>query len=117
MIKILAIIIIVLVLVIVMLVRTIAHKDKKYIKLLDAYTSDMVYSTTLTRFMIYLSTHTQHDVMLQDMINAVKSCLNSELYTVTELETGDDISCEKFAEAILNESLNDNIEGVLYDIS
>ena len=56
---------------------------KRYNELLKESIQDKLFLTTLSEFVIHTKEHTDKEIVTNDMINAVKICVNKGLYDVT----------------------------------
>ena len=59
---------------------------KRYNELLKEAIQDKLFLATLSEFVIHTKAHTDKEIVTNDMINAVKTCVNKELYEVTPVD-------------------------------
>ena len=59
---------------------------KRYNELLKESIQDKLFLETLSEFVIHTKTHTDKEIVTNDMVNAVKTCVNKELYEVTPVD-------------------------------
>ena len=59
---------------------------KKYNELLKEAIQDKLFLATLSEFVIHTKAHTDKEIVTNDMINAVKTCVNKELYDVKAVD-------------------------------
>ena len=59
---------------------------KRYNELLKKSIQDKLFLATLSEFVIYTKAHTDKEIVTNDMINAVKICVNKGLYDVTPVD-------------------------------
>ena len=59
---------------------------KRYNELLKEAIQDKLFLATLSEFVIYTKAHTDKEIVTNDMINAVKTCVNKELYDVKAVD-------------------------------
>ena len=87
---------------IIILSVVIVHKNKMYDDLFFDTTHDRAFLVTLSEFVIHTKTHSDAEVITNDMINAVKTCINKGYYDVTPIDDNciQDISYYSFAEQI-----------------
>lgn len=64
----------------------IVHKNKKYDALFFDATHDRAFLVTLSEFVIHTKAHSDTEVVTNDMINAIKTCVNKRLYNVTLID-------------------------------
>lgn len=96
------VIFLVLCIIIIILTLTITYKNKKYNELNDKLLYDGAFLITLSEFVTYTKLHSNKEIITNDMINAVKTCVNKGLYDVTfidDKQMSDDIY-RSFAEKI-----------------
>ena len=56
---------------------------KRYNELLKESIQDKLFLATLSEFVIHTKAHTDKEIVTNDMVNAVKICVNKGLYDVT----------------------------------
>ena len=59
---------------------------KRYNELLKESIQDKLFLATLSEFVIHTKAHTDKEIVTNDMINAVKTCVNKGLYDVTPVD-------------------------------
>ena len=59
---------------------------KRYNELLKESIQDKLFLATLSEFVIHTKAHTDKEIVTNDMINAVKICVNKGLYDVTPVD-------------------------------
>ena len=59
---------------------------KKYDNLYQELIQDKMFLITLSEFVIHIKEHTNKEIVTNDMINAVKTCVNKELYDVKAVD-------------------------------
>ena len=59
---------------------------KRYNELLKESIQDKLFLTTLSEFVIHTKAHSDKEIITNDMINAVKTCVNKELYDVKAVD-------------------------------
>ena len=59
---------------------------KRYNELLKEAIQDKLFLATLSEFVIHTKAHSDKEIVINDMINAVKTCVNKELYDVKAVD-------------------------------
>ena len=59
---------------------------KRYNELLKEAIQDKLFLATLSEFVIHTKAHTDKEIVTNDMVNAVKTCVNKGLYDVTPVD-------------------------------
>lgn len=59
---------------------------KRYNELLKEAIQDKLFLATLSEFVIHTKAHTDKEIVTNDMVNAVKTCVNKGLYEVTTVD-------------------------------
>ena len=59
---------------------------KRYNELLKESIQDKLFLATLSEFVIHTKAHTDKEIVTNDMVNAVKICVNKGLYDVTPVD-------------------------------
>ena len=59
---------------------------KRYNELLKESIQDKLFLATLSEFVIHTKAHSDKEIVTNDMVNAVKTCVNKELYEVTPVD-------------------------------
>lgn len=77
---------IILVMCIIILLIINLHKSKLYKNLLNEIAQDRILLATLSEFVIHIKEHTGKEIVTNDMVNAVKTCVNKGLYEVTPVD-------------------------------
>ena len=62
---------------------------KRYNELLKEAIQDKLFLATLSEFVIHTKSHSDKEIVTNDMINAVKTCVNKELYDVKAIDDDD----------------------------
>ena len=73
---------------------------KRYNELLKESIQDKLFLATLSEFVIHTKAHTDKEIVTNDMINAVKTCVNKEIYDIKAVDDSytDDNAYYSFAE-------------------
>ena len=77
---------------------------KKYRELRNESMQDKVFLATLSEFVIHTKIHSDKEIVANDMINAVKLCINKGLYDVAPVDNDytQDEAYRSFAEQMFN---------------
>ena len=59
---------------------------KRYNELLKEAIQNKLFLATLSEFVIHTKAHSDKEIVTNDMVNAVKTCVNKELYDVTPVD-------------------------------
>ena len=59
---------------------------KRYNELLKEAIQNKLFLATLSEFVIHTKAHTDKEIVTNDMVNAVKTCVNKGLYDVTPVD-------------------------------
>ena len=59
---------------------------KRYNELLKESIQDKLFLATLSEFVIHTKAHTDKEIVTNDMINAVKTCVNKEIYDIKAVD-------------------------------
>ena len=59
---------------------------KRYNELLKEAIQDKLFLATLSEFVVHTKAHTDKEIVTNDMVNAVKTCVNKGLYEVTPVD-------------------------------
>ena len=59
---------------------------KRYNELLKEAIQDKLFLATLSEFVIHTKAHSDKEIVTNDMVNAVKTCVNKELYDVKAVD-------------------------------
>lgn len=88
--------------IIIILTYIIIHKRKKYKELHNESIQDKILITTMSEFVVQVFSHTKYEIIENDMINAVKTCVNKEIYDLKMIDnTNNKNKYECFAEQVL----------------
>lgn len=74
----------------------------KYSKLHEEMSKDRIFLVTLVEFFIHMKTHSDTETITNDMINAVKTCINRGYYEIKPVDgiCSDSEAYENFAEQV-----------------
>ena len=77
---------------------------KKYNELLKEAIQDKLFLATLSEFVIHTKAHTDKEIVTNDMVNAVKTCVNKEIYDIKAVDDSytDDNAYYSFAMQMFN---------------
>ena len=75
-----------LVLLILIFLISLIMSYKRYNELLKEAIQDKLFLATLSEFVIHTKSHSDKEIVTNDMINAVKTCVNKELYDVKAID-------------------------------
>ena len=75
-----------LVLLILILLISLIMSYKRYNELLKESIQDKLFLATLSEFVIHIKEHTDQEIVTNDMINAVKTCVNKEIYDIKAVD-------------------------------
>ena len=75
-----------LVLLILIFLISLIMSYKRYNELLKEAIQDKLFLATLSEFVIHTKAHSDKEIITNDMINAVKTCVNKELYDVKAVD-------------------------------
>ena len=77
---------------------------KKYDNLYQELIQDKMFLITLSKFVIHIKEHTDKEIVTNDMINAVKTCVNKEIYDIKAVDDSytDDNAYYSFAMQMFN---------------
>ena len=88
--------------IIIILIYIIIHKSKQYEELHNESIQDKILIATYSEFVIQILSHSEYEIVENDMINAVKTCVNKEIYDVKMVDsTNNKDTYECFAEQVL----------------
>ena len=88
--------------IIIILTYIIIHKSKQYKELHNESIQDKILIATYSEFVMQVLSHSEYEIVENDMINAVKTCVNKEIYDlkmIDDTENKDTYEC--FAEQVL----------------
>ena len=76
----------------------------KYTKLYEESSQDRVFLATLVEYILHMKAHTDNEVITNDMINAVKTCVNKGYYEIKPVDgvCSDSEAYENFAEQVFS---------------
>ena len=88
--------------IIIILTFIIIHKSKQYEELHNTSVQDKILIATYSEFVMQVLSHSEYKIVENDIINAVKTCVNKEIYNlkmIDDTENKDTYEC--FAEQVL----------------
>ena len=76
----------------------------KYTKLYEESSQDRVFLVTLVEYILHTKAHTDNETVTNDMINAVKTCVNKGYYEIKPVDgvCSDSEAYENFAEQVFS---------------
>ena len=76
----------------------------KYTKLYEESSQDRVFLVTLVEYILHTKTHSDAEVITNDMVNAVKTCVNKGYYEIKPVDgvCSDSEAYENFAEQVFS---------------
>ena len=97
--------------IIIILTYIIIHKSKQYKELHNESIQDKILIATMSEFIVQVLSHSEYEIVETDMINAVKTCINKEIYDLKMFDdTNNKDTYECFAEQMLEFVRNMNKE-------
>lgn len=72
--------------IIIILTYIIIHKSKQYKELHNESVQDKILIATMSEFIVQVSLHSEYEIVNNDMINAVKTCVNKEIYDLKMID-------------------------------
>lgn len=88
--------------IIIILTYIIIHKSKQYEELHNTSVQDKILIATYSEFVVQVLSHSEYKIVENDMINAVKTCVNKEIYDLKMIDdTNNKDTYECFAEQVL----------------
>ena len=88
--------------IIIILTYIIIHKSKQYKDSHNETIQDKILIATYSEFVIQILSHSEYEIVENDMINAVKTCVNKEIYDLKMFDsTNNKDTYEYFAEQVL----------------
>lgn len=74
----------------------------KYTKLYEESSQDRVFLVTLVEYILHMKAHTDNETVNNDMINAVKTCINRGYYEIKPVDgvCSDNEAYENFAKQV-----------------
>lgn len=88
--------------IIIILIYIIIHKRNQYKELHNESIQDKILIATYSEFVIQILSHSEYEIVENDMINAVKTCVNKEIYDLKMFDsTNNKDTYEYFAKQML----------------
>ena len=88
--------------IIIILTYIIIHKSKQYKELHNESIQDKILIATMSEFIVQVLSHSEYEIIETDMINAVKTCINKEIYDLKMIDdTNNKDTYECFAKQVL----------------
>ena len=88
--------------IIIILIYIIIHKRNQYKELHNESIQDKILIATYSEFVIQILSHSEYEIVENDMINAVKTCVNKEIHDLKMIDdTNNKDTYECFAEQVL----------------
>ena len=88
--------------IIIILIYIIIHKRKQYKDSHNETIQDKILIATYSEFVMQVLSHSEYEIVNNDMINAVKTCVNKEIYDLKMIDdTNNKDTYECFAEQVL----------------
>ena len=88
--------------IIIILIYIIIHKRKQYKDSHNETIQDKILIATYSEFVMQVLSHSEYEIVENDMINAVKTCVNKEIYDLKMIDdTNNKDTYECFAEQVL----------------
>ena len=88
--------------IIIILIYIIIHKSKQYKDSHNETIQDKILIATMFEFVMQVLSHSEYEIVENDMINAVKTCVNKEIYDLKMINNTDNKDTyECFAEQVL----------------
>ena len=88
--------------IIIILIYIIIHKRNQYKELHNESIQDKILIATYSEFVIQILSHSEYEIVETDMINAVKTCINKEIYDLKMVDsTNNKDTYECFAKQVL----------------
>ena len=85
-----------------MIIYIIIHKRNQYKELHNESIQDKILIATMFEFVMQVLLHSEYEIVENDMINAVKTCVNKEIYDLKMINNTDNKDTyECFAEQML----------------
>ena len=72
--------------IIIILTYIIIHKSKQYKDSHNETIQDKILIATYSEFVIQILSHSEYEIVENDMINAVKTCVNKEIYDLKMID-------------------------------
>ena len=76
----------------------------KYINLYEESSKDRIFLVTLVEYVLHMKAHTDNETVNNDMVNAVKTCVNKGYYEIKPVDgvCSDSEAYENFAEQVFS---------------
>ena len=76
----------------------------KYTKLYEESSKDRIFLVTLVEYILHTKAHTDNETVNNDMVNAVKTCVNKGYYEIKPIDgvCSDSEAYENFAEQVFS---------------
>ena len=76
----------------------------KYTNLYEESSKDRIFLVTLVEYILHMKTHTDYKTVNNDMVNAVKTCVNKGYYEIKPVDgvCSDSEAYENFAEQVFS---------------
>ena len=76
----------------------------KYTNLYEESSKDRIFLVTLVEYVLHMKAHTDNETVTNDMINAVKTCVNKGYYEIKPVDgvCSDSEAYENFAEQVFS---------------
>ena len=88
--------------IIIILIYIIIHKRNQYKELHNESIQDKILIATMSEFIVQVLSHSEYEIIETNMINAVKTCVNKEIYDLKMIDdTNNKDTYEYFAEQVL----------------
>ena len=88
--------------IIIILIYIIIHKRNQYKELHNESIQDKILIATMSEFIVQVLSHSEYEIVETDMINAVKTCVNKEIYDLKMIDdTNNKDTYKCFAEQVL----------------
>ena len=88
--------------IIIILIYIIIHKRNQYKELHNESIQDKILIATMSEFIVQVLSHSEYEIIETDMINAVKTCINKEIYDLKMFDsTNNKDTYEYFAKQML----------------
>lgn len=95
-------IVIILIGIVVILICLLLHKNRKYKELYTESIQNKIIISTQSEFILQVSTQIDEKIVNNDMVNAVKTCVNKGIYELKMADTFNDRDTyERFAQNML----------------
>ena len=90
--------------IIIILIYIIIHKRNQYKELHNESIQDKILIATMSEFIVQVLSHSEYEIVNNDMINAVKTCVNKGYYEIKPVDgvCSDSEAYENFAEQVFS---------------